>query len=589
LIQNNLGKRSMVNPATLTDFIQYSQANYPANRYMLVLWDHGGGSLTGYGYDQHFKGDSMTLTEIATALKNGGCVFDVIGFDACLMSTLETAMVLEPYADYMIASEETEPGIGWYYTGWVTALAQNTSTATTDLGKKLIDDYIAKCIEQTSQNQSTLALIDLAELKGTVPSAFASFAKSTNGLIDTDSFKTVSDARADAKEFAASSQINQIDLIDFAENLGTAEGKAFADVLRGCIKYNRTTNNITNSNGISIYFPHSRFSQVNSALAEYSAIGIPAEYSECIRSYASLAAGGQVTSSGGGIGGGVGGDMLGSLLGSLLGGSSGSSSGATSGGGLGDLLSSFLGAGDFSSITGGGKSWLDTDRMQSSLSYYEANRFDASALEITQKGGRRVIALTPEQWDLVQFMEMNVFLDDGQGFIDLGLDNVYDYNDNGDLIMEYDGTWLALNGQIVSYYMVSDDHSGDTYSIKGRVPALLNDQLVDIMIVFDNDNPDGVVLGAQPRYDAETEAGTIAKEGFLGIAPGDTIDYLCDYYTYEGEYNDTYYLGDQYTAPTEQWTDWTVENLSVGGMDYQMTYRFTDIYGNQYWTPSISN
>ena len=45
LIEDNLGRRSMVDPATLSDFIRYSKANYPADRYMLVMWDHGGGSL----------------------------------------------------------------------------------------------------------------------------------------------------------------------------------------------------------------------------------------------------------------------------------------------------------------------------------------------------------------------------------------------------------------------------------------------------------------------------------------------------------------------------------------------------------------
>ena len=576
LIQDNLGMKSMVDPNTLSDFIQFSKANFPADRYILVLWDHGGGSLTGYGYDQNFRQDSMTLDELATALNNGGCAFDLIGFDACLMATLETAMVLEPYGDYMLASEETEPGIGWDYTGWLSALAQNSSLPTTELGKKLIDDYVSACRSQVPQAQATLSLIDLAELKGTVPAAFASFARATNGLLDDESYKTVSDARAESKEFASSSQINQIDLIHFADNLGTPEARAFANALRGCIKYNLTSNNITNSNGVSIYFPHRKLSQLNSMLVTYDRIGIAQEYSECLRSYASLAAGGQITSSGSG-------NMLESLLGGLLGGQ-GSAAGSSGSAGLGELLSSFLSAGDFRSITGGGQDWLDTDRMQASLGYYEQNRFDASALAITEKDGQRVISLSDEQWDLVQFMEMNVFLDDGEGFIDLGLDNVYEYTDDGDLIMEYDGTWLALNGQIVGYYMVSDDHDGDMYSIKGRVPALLNDQLVDISVVFDNETPEGEVLGAQPRYDPETETGTVAK-GLLEIVAGDKIDYLCDYYTYDGDYTDTYYLGDQYTATGA----WEVENLSVGGMDYRMTYRFTDIYGNQYWTPPVTD
>jgi hypothetical protein len=150
--------------------------------------------------------------------------------------------------------------------------------------------------------------------------------------------------------------------------------------------------------------------------------------------------------------------------------------------------------------------------------------------------------------------------------------------------MEFDGTWLALNGNIVSYYMVSDDRSGDTYSTKGRIPALLNGQLVDIIVVFDNENPYGKVLGAQIRYDTKTETETLAK-GLIDIAAGDKIDFLCDYYTYEGEYIDTFFLGEQYTATGK----WEIENLHLGDRDYKMTYRITDIYDNKYWTPSITN
>ena len=81
----------------------------------------------------------MTLSQISKALRDGGVKFDFVGFDACLMATAETALMLNPYADYMIASEETEPGIGWYYTNWLTALGSNTSIPTVDLGKKIVD------------------------------------------------------------------------------------------------------------------------------------------------------------------------------------------------------------------------------------------------------------------------------------------------------------------------------------------------------------------------------------------------------------------------------------------------------------------
>ncbi|HSN58228.1 MAG TPA: peptidase C11, partial [Clostridiaceae bacterium] len=313
-------------------------------------------------------------------------------------------------------------------------------------------------------------------------------------------------------------------------------------------------------------------------LQTYEEIGMDDSYSECIRSFASVAAGGQITSGGSG-------NILETLLGGMSGGNQKPETGGAGAEIVQTLLNQFLTGGDYSSITGTTESgWLDIDRMKSSAAYYGDNRLDSAELLITEKNGQRVLALTEKQWDLVQQMEQNVWIDDGSGFIDLGLDNVYEYNDGGDLIMEYDGTWLALNGQIVSYFMLSDDRYGETYTIKGRVPAKLNDQLVDIMLVFDNENPDGRVLGAQIKYDAETQTEALPK-GLIDIAAGDRIDFLCDYYTYDGQYTETYYLGEQYTATGE----WTIENLSIKSSKYQMTYKLTDIYNNKYWTPSITN
>ena len=111
------GTTCMSEPEKLTDFIVWTKKNYPADRYMLVLWDHGGGFSNGYGVDDlNSRADmqrTMSASEILNAIKDANMKFDLIGFDACLMQNVEYANALEPYADYYLASEETEPGTGW--------------------------------------------------------------------------------------------------------------------------------------------------------------------------------------------------------------------------------------------------------------------------------------------------------------------------------------------------------------------------------------------------------------------------------------------------------------------------------------------
>ncbi|HBE09406.1 MAG TPA: peptidase C11, partial [Lachnospiraceae bacterium] len=80
------GDKAMTDPNTLSSFIKWTAQNYPANRYELIMWDHGGGSVSGYGYDEiHKSSGSMSLSGINKALKDAGITFDMIGFDACLM------------------------------------------------------------------------------------------------------------------------------------------------------------------------------------------------------------------------------------------------------------------------------------------------------------------------------------------------------------------------------------------------------------------------------------------------------------------------------------------------------------------------
>jgi hypothetical protein len=576
-----VGKRSMVDPSTLSDFIRFSAKEYPADRYILVLWDHGGGSLTAYGYDELFPGDSMSLDEINRALKDGGVKFDIIGFDACLMATLETALVAQQYGDYLVASEAVEPGTGWYYTNWLSALSDNPAIDSLDLGKQILDDYV----KMSGDAQTTLSMTDLAELSGTVPAAFSAFSSSTGQLIAGDGFNTVANARSGSKDFSTSSKINQIDLIHFAQNLGTAESNALATTLAGAVKYNRNSTSISHANGLSIYFPYQSMRSVSTAVETYNAIGLDKSYTECIKSFASVAAGGQVASgSSENPLGTLLGDNTGSLLGTLLGGSASSSdvaSGSTDT--VTQLVELFLS--NKSMVTGDkDSSWVNEDLVRGSIANYQANNAGFANLMLTYKGDVPTLVLTEEQWSSVVTLEQNVYVDDGTGYIDLGLDNVADYDADNDLIMAYDGTWMSLNGQIVAYYLVSEDQVDDSYTIVGRVPAMLNGTRVNIILEFTNDNPNGAVLGAQYDY-AATDTATVMK-GLVEIVAGDKIDFLCDYYNYDGTFIDAFYLGEQMTATGT----WEIGNAPLGdGVNWDMAYRITDLYGGQYWTPAVKN
>ena len=119
--------RNMGDADTLTDFINYGVRSYPANHYGLILWNHGGGPVGGYGSDSHFDGDGLSLEEIREALGHSvmaDSAFDFVAFDACLMGSAETAGCLDGYADYVIASPELEPQHGYDYR-WMTALGDS--------------------------------------------------------------------------------------------------------------------------------------------------------------------------------------------------------------------------------------------------------------------------------------------------------------------------------------------------------------------------------------------------------------------------------------------------------------------------------
>ena len=278
------GNPAMTDPATLTEFIRFGVKSQPADHYALILWDHGGGTLGGFGLDEFYPEQTMDLPSLNAALDQSGVRFDFIGFDACLMGTLEVAYALRDNADYLIASAQLEPGAGWSYTGWMDALARDQTISTEALGKIIVDDYITDCHALDYPAEGVLAVIDLGEIDG-LYRAMSGFLAETEAMMDGAEYMTVAQARAGARDYGGTYE--QIDLAQFAWLTGEEHGRAVQEALDEAMVYVKRTDNLAESCGIALYYPFQYPEFVGAMLEQLDAIGIDGAYTDAMTRFAS--------------------------------------------------------------------------------------------------------------------------------------------------------------------------------------------------------------------------------------------------------------------------------------------------------------
>ena len=168
-ILETLPDADMGSQSTLVDFLRYGENNFKADHRVFVFWDHGGGTVHGVCFDER-TGNSLSLNDIQQAFAGvygespEQPPFEIIGFDACLMATFDTASSIYGFSKYMVASEEVEPGNGWNYTGWVGALAKNPAIGGAALGKEICDSYLQGCQQYSTDDTATLSVVDLSRI-----------------------------------------------------------------------------------------------------------------------------------------------------------------------------------------------------------------------------------------------------------------------------------------------------------------------------------------------------------------------------------------------------------------------------------------
>lgn len=284
----NMGKSK-----TLTEFLNFAEENYPADQYSLILWDHGGGPLIGYGYDEVHM-DILSLKELEDALEDSPFGKDnkleMVGFDACLMGSLESAWIFRDYAEYFVASQEVEPGWGWNYT-FLDDIDKCTNGA--DMGKVIIDSYFDYCEEifdlyPRYESEVTLSCTKLSKID-TVEEKLTSLFEVVNEKVEEGKIQTASRCRRNSKVFGkigSSSDYDLVDLVHLTDLLSdtySSEAKALDKTLKDYVVYSRS--NVDNANGVSVYHPYDNLGMVSDAVSVFEKIKFSDGYTEYIESF----------------------------------------------------------------------------------------------------------------------------------------------------------------------------------------------------------------------------------------------------------------------------------------------------------------
>lgn len=275
-----------------TKFVQWAAKNAPADHTFLGYWDHGSGLFSaggatitkGFGWDD--GGSHMNtwdLTTIAGAFHQAaGKPLAAVGFDACLMGHVEIGYQLKGNADYLVASEELEPGKGWDYTGWLKRVGASDKTPAA-VASALVDSYGASYAPGGSQTSgrdaATLTATDVNALNNNVVPALDAFVGAVSKDLSANK-AALQAARSKAQTFYnkdcadlgsflanVKSTVKSADVTRASDNLAAA--------YKSAIVRETHTSGFPGATGLVLYFPTPQ-QRVNPVYADPSKIAFGA-------------------------------------------------------------------------------------------------------------------------------------------------------------------------------------------------------------------------------------------------------------------------------------------------------------------------
>ena len=517
---------SMGDPSTLSDFLKWGIKSYPADRYMVLFWNHGGGSIAGVEFDEVFDSDSLTLPELGEAFKEVGQQFEVIGFDTCLMSTLENASILSEYGNYMVASEEYEPGGGWAYTDWTQYLMDHPGANGKMVGKQICDTYFSKCEDSGDEDMATLAVVDLKKIPVLV-TAFDAMATEMTGI--TNEITTLQDyvrGAIRAENFGGNTQeegyTNMVDLGDLTINTEDVVSKTAEDVLTAlfeAVVYDVHGTTRAQANGLSVFFPLAVTNEQCDSYAEIATSGNYLRFIEVV----------------------------------------------VSGWSVSDTRSDINPA------------IVVPDQSGDSVT---ADEYKVDFQTYISDDGYYYLEFLSGFTSIQSVMFNFYFMDYDYGeYMLMGTDNdlISDW-DNGVFYDNFRGVWPALNGNYVDFNLIEEGVDYNLYSI----PITLNgvDTNLRAAYIWDTDDTGHFeVYGCWTGLDSES--GMSSRE-IIQLKDGDEVTILMNGQNWDTGDTTQYEVGTFIVdGPV------VLEEMDLFDGDYLFEYMVTDVFGNTYYSDSV--
>ena len=518
----DMGRVNMASEKTLSEFIKYAAEEYPAEKYTLILWNHGGNIPMQYGADDMFPGEEITYAELNDALKQGGVHFETVIFNACLMATLEVAMSIMDYADYMVAAESVIWG-GLDFTGWLTSVKRDPDGKPEKHCEILMKDYM----EFLDNNQllGSISMLDLDKIDE-VYTEYVEYAKEAGENLRSKGYEEYFLHREGCGYY---SNTDSVDLITLATLYEIEASDDLIKAVEDAVLY--SDSDYDYGNGLATYSPHQN-------IIEYS-LGRPAleeiGYDEYILDYY---------------------DVYCSISLKYMG---------------DDVVNKYAGT------------WYDVAAVEAHVGTGVDTNPNEYELATIDKNGQEVVRFTDEELDRIKMIySMLAIQIDDQHFITMGTETYLEFDQDGDLIVGLPDAWTTINGHYAFIVLIDryvDYDTGEWEEISA-ITAERNGEDILIVTYYSSESPEGLILGyVNTNHDEEYQGSD--EDYIYTFNDDDVVNLIHPIIDLDGNISYEKYVEEDILASQ---LELNYEEIDLSGSTVMSCIEVEDIYGNIYDT-----